>query len=214
LSLKTENVKTGLTKKIIMWKESYSRDLHKKAKTELEHLTDDIKQIKLKIEKPAKDIDSLGSVMKALEEIRRKESEIEIQFRPVIEMYSLLETYLPEVMEKDEIDASSILDKDWSQLVNQAVAIRNDLQCHQAGFKKSLILGINNLVEDVTEFRKEFIRDGPMVPGIIPRDALNKLKMFSEGYYIRERKYLSYYGGETLFGLPHTEYPELVETQK
>jgi len=111
-----------------MWKEAFSRDLHKKAKTELEHLTDEIKAIKLKIEKPAQDIDSLGQIMSALEEIRKKESEIEIQFRPVIDMYSLLEYYLPEVMEKDEIDASSILDKDWGQLVKQAVDIRNNLQ--------------------------------------------------------------------------------------
>jgi len=44
----------------------------------LENLTDDIKQIRLKIEKPVKDIDSLGNVMHALEEIRLKESEIEI----------------------------------------------------------------------------------------------------------------------------------------
>lgn len=94
----------------------------------LEHLTDEIKQIKLKIEKPAKDIDSLGGVMHALEEIRKKESEIEIQFRPVIDMYSLLEIYLPAVMEKEEMDASQILDKDWGQLVHQAVSIRNDLQ--------------------------------------------------------------------------------------
>jgi dynein heavy chain len=83
----------------------------------LESLTDDIKQIKLKIEKPAKDIDSLGNVMSALEEIRQKESEMEIKFRPVVEMYSLLETYLPEVMEKEEIDPSTVLDKDWGQLV-------------------------------------------------------------------------------------------------
>jgi dynein heavy chain len=55
--------------------------------------------------------------MHALEEIRKKESEIEIQFRPVVEMYNLLETYLPEVMEKEEMDPSTILDKDWGQLV-------------------------------------------------------------------------------------------------
>lgn len=69
-----------------MWKDAYAKDLHKKAKTMLEHLTDDMKQIKLKIEKPAQDIDSLGNVMSALEEIRKKESEIEIQFRPVVDM--------------------------------------------------------------------------------------------------------------------------------
>ena len=72
LSLKTENVKHGLKRWIEMWKDAYAKDLHKKAKTMLEALTDDIKQIRLKIEKPAKDIDSLGSVMHALEEIRRK----------------------------------------------------------------------------------------------------------------------------------------------
>jgi hypothetical protein len=29
-------------------------------------------------------------------------------------MYDLLETYLPEVMEKEEMDAKSILEKDWT----------------------------------------------------------------------------------------------------
>ena len=52
--------------------------------------------------------------MHALEEIRRKESEIELQFRPVTEMYTLLENYLPEVMEKEEMDSKSILEKDWT----------------------------------------------------------------------------------------------------
>jgi len=108
-----------------MWKSAFSKDLHKKAKTHLESLTDDIKQIRLKIEKPVKDIDSSGSVMYALEEIRKKESEIELQFRPVTEMYSLLETYLPEVMEKEESDVSSIIDKDWAKLVIDAEAVRN-----------------------------------------------------------------------------------------
>lgn len=70
----------------------------------LDHLSDDIKQIRLKIEKPAKDIDSLGNVMVALENIRQKQSEIEIQFRPVVEMYNLLETHIPLIMEKEEID--------------------------------------------------------------------------------------------------------------
>ena len=43
LSLKTDHVKSGLKKWIELWKESFSKDLHKKAKTLLEHLTDDIK---------------------------------------------------------------------------------------------------------------------------------------------------------------------------
>ena len=86
----------------------------------LEHLTDEIKQIRLRVEKPAKDIDSLGHVMNALEEIRKKESEIELEFGPITEMYNLLENYLQNVMEKDEMDSKSVLEKDWKELVIQA----------------------------------------------------------------------------------------------
>lgn len=92
LSLKTQGVKLGLKKWISNWKEAYARDLHKKAKTKMEEVKDICKQIKLKIEKPAKDIDSLGLVMHALQDIRTKQSEMEIQFKPVKEMVSLLET--------------------------------------------------------------------------------------------------------------------------
>lgn len=145
----------------------------------------------------------MGSVMYALEEIRKKESEIELQFRPVSEMYSLLETYLPEIMDKEESDVSSILDKDWAKLVIDAEAVRNQLQGQQAEFKKSLIVGINNLIVDVEDFRKNFEKNGPMVPGIEPKEALNRLRMFSDEYSVRKRKFDSYFSGETLFGLPH-----------
>ena len=204
----------GLKRWIEMWKSAFSKDLHKKAKSHLEHLTDDIKQIRLKIEKPVKDIDSLGSVMYALEEIRRKESEIELKFRPVAEMISLLETYLPEIMEKEETDVKQILDKDWTQLVIYAETVRNQLQGQQAEFKKSLIVGINNLRVDVEEFRKNFEKNGPMVPGIEPKEALNRLRMFSDEFYVRKRKRDSYHAGENLFGLPNQGYPALDDTAK
>jgi dynein heavy chain len=72
LSLKTEGVKMSLKSYINAWKETFSRELHKKAKNSLEQLSDEIKQISIKINKPVKDIDSLGSVMFSLEEIRKK----------------------------------------------------------------------------------------------------------------------------------------------
>jgi chromosome segregation ATPase len=130
LSLKTNNVKTGLQKWIIQWKDAYAKDLLKKAQTNIDKLTEEIKHIKLKIEKPAKDIDSLGNVMHALDEIRKKQSTIEIEFRPVIEMYNLLENYLDDdqINKEGNKDPSSIINKDWEELVQQSVQVRNDLQ--------------------------------------------------------------------------------------
>jgi len=80
----------------------FSKDIHKQAKNLLSDLADDIKQIRLKIDKEVKDIDSLGSVMLALEEIRKKQSNINFQFKPVADMYALIENSLD--MDRDEMD--------------------------------------------------------------------------------------------------------------
>ena len=49
------------------------------------------------------------------------------------------------------------------------------------------------------EFRENFDLNGPAVPGIAPREALNRLRMFSDEYSIRKRRYDSYHAGELLF---------------
>ena len=64
------------------------------------------------------------------------------------------------------------------------------------------------------ELRKNFVKNGPMVPGIEPREALNRLRMFSDEYSVRKRRFDSYFSGEALFGLPHQSYPALDETRK
>jgi dynein heavy chain len=212
LSLKTENVKAGLKSWIDSWKDAFSRDLHKKAKNSLESLTDEVKQIKLKIDKPVKDIDSLGGVMHALEEIRKKQSDIDLQFKPINEMYNLIDSYFSNIMDKDEIDSKTAMQNNWETLVVRAEVTRNELQGQQADFKMNLIKGIKSLVIDVKEFRHNFETKGPTVAGLEPREALNRLRMFSDEYSIRKRKYDSYFSGEILFGLPHTQYPLLVKT--
>lgn len=210
----TDRLKHGLISKIRQWKDAFSKELHKKAKFLLDNLTDEIKQLKLKLQKPAQDIDTLKSIMSALEEIRRKNSDIDLQFRPVTEMYNLLEIHLTQAMDKDEGDAQNALEKKWAELLQIAETTRNSLQGQQSKFKQTLIQGIKHLIVDVRDMRKNFEEKGPMVPGIAPREALNRLRTSSEEYQVRKRRYESYYAGETLFGLPHQAYPALEETSR
>jgi len=205
-------VKTSLKNWIDSWKDAFSRDLHKKAKTLLENLTDEIKQIKLKLDKPVKDIDSLGGVMGALEEIRAKQSEIALQFKPINDMYALIDNHFQNIMDKDEIEEKLAMQSNWETLVVRSESIRNNLSDQNAEYKMNLIKGIKALVIDVKEFRHNFETKGPTVPGLEPREALNRLRMFSDEYSIRKRKYDSYHAGEILFGLPHVEYPLLVKS--
>ena len=175
------------------------------------NLADEIKQIRLKIDKEVKDIDSLGSVMLALEEIRKKQSNINFQFKPVSEMYALIEKSLE--MDRDELDQKKDLQKEWDGLVEKAFTVRDKLHVDQSEFKKQLIVNIETLVVEVKVFREDFEKNGPMQVGLTPGDALNKLKDFKEQFSVHNRKFKSYNAGEHLFALPNESYPALEKTR-
>jgi dynein heavy chain len=60
----------------------------------------------------------------------------------------------------------------------------------------------------------DYEKNGPMVNGIRPREAVERLRRFKEEYSVRERNYEINHAGEELFGLPHQQYPELEKSKK
>ena len=94
MELKTEKIKNELKGIAKDWKIKYAEHLHKKAKDQLDILTESTKNFDTRLKRDVKDIDSLGNVMETLEEIRKKEAEIDMEFTPVQEMYSLLDNFL------------------------------------------------------------------------------------------------------------------------
>ena len=102
------------------------------------------------LEKPVNNIDTLGIAMKAVATIRKKQSNIDIDFKPVTEMYEILEYYLKDQEEyKDEFDAKQILEKNWNNLVKLSENITIQLQGRKDEFKKALIDGIRDLEVEV-----------------------------------------------------------------
>jgi len=86
-----------------------------------------------------KDIGSLGYVMESLEEIRRQQAEIDMKFNPVLDMYALLDSYLPGgIIDKDELDSRLMLKTNWYQLMSNAEVKQKDLQLKQSRFLKTL----------------------------------------------------------------------------
>lgn len=55
---------------------------------------------------------------------------------------------------------------------------------------------------------------GPMEDGIHPREASDRLNIFQARFDELWRKYTTYSGGEELFGLTVTQYPELQRIRK
>ena len=60
----------------------------------------------------------------------------------------------------------------------------------------------------------ESVNRGPMVEGIEPREASDRLNIYQSRFDELWRKFITYSGGEELFGLPVTPYPELQRIKK
>jgi dynein heavy chain len=64
-----------------------------------------------------------------------------------------------------------------------------------------------------TDVMTRYLAKGPMASNITPMQAVQRLTRYREEFTIRDRKYKLYHGGEELFALPLTEYPELELTR-
>jgi len=215
LSLRTVSIKSQLKAECNRWKIKFSDNLHSQAKSKLEQLTEYIRMTNSKVTREVTDLDTLSFIMKLLVDVRERESSMEMEINPIMDMYRMLESYLPSgFMEKEEIDKKTVLRANWKKLLKQCEIRTEELSKTQTKFKRQLLKDIKEFKRDVEQFREDFLRNGPMVDGIHPNDAVDRLTRFKEENKIRDRKMESYRNGEELFALPLTDYPELVQTQK
>ena len=215
MSFKTDPLITGLKEKCKEWKSQYSKDLHNKAKTELTELVEHIKSLNSKLSKDVLDINSLGTVMNTLEEIRKEQATIDLKFGPILDMYNLLDFYLPnQVTEKEELENKQQLKDKWKALLILADERQTQLQVEQPKHLKKLIEDQRQLENDVNSLRKNFEERGPKIAGITPKDASDRLSEFEEVYKLRKALFDSNQRGENMFGLQNLEYHKLTETKK
>jgi dynein heavy chain len=216
LMLKSNSLAKGLKELANKWKEVFAKELHSQAFTKLEKVGEMIKRTTKRLNREVADgdIDSLGYVMQTLQDVRSKQSEIELEFTPITHMYAILDNYLPNIMDKEEQDARSMMKSSWQKLLLESEQRQEEFTGKQSEYKKNLIKTVNSFKNDVHEFRKAYETRGPMVQGIPPREAVERLKRFKEEFEVRGRKQEIYYLGEDLFGLPHQQYPQLDLTRK
>lgn len=112
------------------------------------------------------------------------------------------------------MDQKSVLRSSWRKLLDKAIEVSGVINSLQAGFKKRLLTDLKTFVVEVTSFRAEYLAKGPMVEGISPEDAMERLKRYEDEYELRQRKRELYNGGEDLFALPQTAFPDLDTTNK
>eukprot|EP00930_Biecheleria_cincta_P100463 TRINITY_DN920_c0_g1_i2.p1 TRINITY_DN920_c0_g1~~TRINITY_DN920_c0_g1_i2.p1 ORF type:complete len:4610 (-),score=1017.36 TRINITY_DN920_c0_g1_i2:106-13935(-) len=216
LSLHAGSLTRSLRELAGRWKEHFARELHSQAFQRLEKLSELIKSTMKKLVREVADgdIDALGHVMRTLRDVREKQGEIELELEPIAQMYSILDTYLPNILDKEEQDARSMLQSSWARLLAESETRQEELTVKQVQFKRNLIKTVHSFKRDVEKFRRDYEERGPMVKGIRPKEAVERLKRFREEYEVHGRKQEIFALGEDLFGLPHQRYVQLSQTEQ
>lgn len=215
LMLNTSNLKLQLRNESRQWKVLYSNKVHQHAKESMYSLFEYMRMTTNKLSLEVQSLDALRYVMNVLKEVREKESSIDMDINPILDMYQMLEHYLPGgVVDKEEIEQKATVRATWRKLVEYAEFVTDNLSAIQGVYKKQLIWDIREFSIDTKSMRKDFETNGPMQPGIQPSMAVEKLKRFKEEVAIRERKMDTYRAGEELFALRPTRFNELVKTRK
>ncbi|XP_041986842.1 dynein axonemal heavy chain 5 [Aricia agestis] len=213
LAISTEKLKLGLSTELRNGTFRISQAMRKKYKREMDYVYAIMNDLEHKLERPIRDLDDVRTVMETLKKIREQEVDMELKIDPVEEAFNVITRYdLP--VSKQDLEQVDNLRYSWQQLQATALASHVQLLKMQPQFESDLKCNLNKFREDNAEYCHEYRHAGPMQAGLSPREASDRLILFQNRFDGMWRKLQTYQNGEELFGLPHTEYPELAQIRK
>ncbi|KAL0280413.1 UNVERIFIED_CONTAM: hypothetical protein PYX00_001707 [Menopon gallinae] len=151
--------------------------------------------------------------METLKKIREQEVDMELRIDPIEEAFNVVTRYeIP--IEQSELELVDNLRYTWQRLQARALDVHVLLLTMQPHFEADLQRNLDGFRQDNIEYCHEYRTSGPMMPGLTPREASDRLILFQNRFDGMWRKLQTYQNGEELFGLPPTDYPELAQIRK
>uniref|UniRef100_A0A8B9SXA0 Dynein heavy chain 5, axonemal n=1 Tax=Anas platyrhynchos TaxID=8839 RepID=A0A8B9SXA0_ANAPL len=208
VDIATESLKISLIQECHSRQRTFGLALNKKSATDMDEIYSFIENLSKRLSRPIQDLDDVRGAMEALKEIRENEIRIDMTVGPIEESYSVLHKYnlLFQDGNTERVDGLAYA---WKNLNTQALQVEELLLKVQPGMKTDLLNGVQKFQIDTAEFYKDYDEKGPSVENVPPHEASDRLQIFQAKFDELWRKYISLSGGEELFGLPITEYPEL-----
>ena len=144
----------------------YSNKVHQLAKEQMVNLYDYMRgvTIKLNVEVPVIGHSALRG--KRGKRGSRERVVIEMEITPILDMYSMLEYYLPDgLIDKEEIEQRQGMASSWRKVVENADQVSDALIAVQGDYKKQLVRDIRDFVMDIRQLRKDFEGEWPVKAG-------------------------------------------------
>uniref|UniRef100_A0A8B9IM28 Dynein axonemal heavy chain 5 n=1 Tax=Anser cygnoides TaxID=8845 RepID=A0A8B9IM28_ANSCY len=196
IALYTGDLKLALRAETKAWMTLLGYHCNKKYRTEMETIFTFIEETDKKLNRRIEDLDDIRTAMSALKEIRELQISIDSKVGPIEESYAMLNKY-DLLVAKEESEKVDTLHYTWEKLLLRANEVQNELIALQPKFRGELISTVKTFTEDC-------ILTTNAAVSIMPDNRFDNLF----------RKYIAYTGGEDLFGLPVTQYPQLLEIKK
>ncbi|KAL5262750.1 hypothetical protein ACHWQZ_G008223 [Mnemiopsis leidyi] len=211
--MKSEPLRVALKAECDNWKNVYATCLNQRVKNDMNDLIEFINEMSKKLGRNISDLDDVRNAMSALSKMREAEIKVDMTIGPVEEAYAMLSRHDCHVM-REEVENVDTLQYRWTKVLSQSHKVQNHLLSIQPNFRKDLVNNITVYRDAVDDFIGDYDGKGPMELGITPQEASERVSIFQVKFDDMWQKYETYSGGEELFGLPVTEYPELHKTKR
>ncbi|KAK3864739.1 hypothetical protein Pcinc_029599 [Petrolisthes cinctipes] len=213
LHIGQNNLKKALVVEAGLWVDKYGEALKVTYLKEMERLFAQLTELSRRLERPLKDLDDIKSAIDILRKTRDLELDMDDAIDPIEESFGLLVKY--ELgLTQEEAERVDNLRFTWQKVLAQSVEVQNLLSRVQPYFRNELIHNVAQFKKDCNKFVHDYRASGPMVPGLDPRDASDRLIIAQNRFDTLWRKHSSYSVGEELFRLPRSEFPELAQIRK
>ena len=211
--ISTAEFKCTLDNELKQWMNLLTKAVHFKYKREMDFIIAQLNDFDRKLDRPINDLDDIRIIMETQKKIREIEIDLDMKIETVEEGFTLIAKYDFQLT-KEDTEKVENLQFNWLQLQSKAMDVQLLLLTVQEHFQRELISNLEIFQGECDKFVNEYHRNGPMQTGLSPRQASDKLQMFQNHFDALWRKHSSYSVGEDLFGLAHTEQPDLNAIKK
>ncbi|XP_018342058.1 PREDICTED: dynein heavy chain 8, axonemal [Trachymyrmex septentrionalis] len=213
LQINTEKLKLAFLVEANAWKKSLGVMLSNTYKEKLQRITDYILEKNKILSRHIKDLEDVRVAMKCLAEIRDDFVPLDMELILIEETYTLMGKFNIDILKEDQ-DIVDGLRYNFNSMLNTAKQVQIVICEMQEPLKKELIDGVAVLKKKVTQFDIDFELNGPMVEGIVAKEASERVILFQARFEELWERYETYSSGESLFGIEVTEYPALQQRKK
>jgi dynein heavy chain len=177
----TKEMKMGFLMEIKEWKLSLCRQMSEKYKGKSAEISKFIEESGKDLNTPLKDMNDIRFVMNVLDKIRDKFVDYDMAITPIEECYTFLNQQKYRVPD-EESNRALTLRYNFKNLQQQALEVQIQICSVQEVNKKKMLEAVVKFKGDLLRYLQKYMSSGPMVEGLAPQNASDRLVLFQDEF--------------------------------